>query len=196
MPAYQDIPLATDKLSVSQDDIKNNFLAIKALVDVNHNTFAAGASPEGKHKKIDFTDLGADPAVVGADVAMYNNGSELFIKKAAGAAIPLTGAATLADTGTITLPSGLIIKWGRGTTVGVSAEATITYATAFPNNVFTVFATLSEVAGGATTAQNRCIRVKNYDDAPLALTRFIVRTFLSSSGAFSVASFNWLALGN
>ena len=191
MPAYQDIPLATDKLSVSQDDIKNNFLAIKALVDVNHNTFAAGASPEGKHKKIDFTDLGADPAVVGADVAMYNNGSELFIKKAAGAAIPLTGAATLINNGSTTFPSGLILKWGSSITAAFpDGKKTITYTTPFPTNILAVYATVAVNVGGITTAQDWSIRVYNY----AGVAQFSVIGYKQDQTRHAV-DFCWLAIG-
>ena len=133
MPAYQETkPLSTDKLSDSQADIANNFTAIKALVDVNHEDFNSGASPEGKHTKVDVTNSATHPAVAATDVLLYNYVNamttlqELYVKRTgalATAGIPFTAKGGTTS-GWTYLPSGLLLKWGTDTKSGV---ATVTF---------------------------------------------------------------------
>lgn len=52
--------------------------------------------------------------------------------------------------GSVTLPGGIIFKWGQGTVPGAST-ATIAFSTAFPNAVFTALAVpIGTASGGGT----------------------------------------------
>jgi len=172
MPAYQETkPLATDKLSDSQADIANNFTAIKALVDVNHETFNSGASPEGKHIKADFTNSATHPAVAATDVLLYNYlnaltaQQELYAKRTGALAtegIPITaGSAT--SQGWTYLPSGIILKWGSSTTpVSINLNGAAygpAMANAGSDSTYPVFATFRYPFPAGTLASLLSTRV-------------------------------------
>ena len=123
--AYQsNKPQGADALSQSQGDILNNFISIKALVDINHETF--DIPQKGKHTQVDLTDQTAAPPTSAADeVTLYSNAGDLCLSKDGGAEINFT---TVTDDGTdgyTLLPSGLILDWGRFTlTAGAGAGKT------------------------------------------------------------------------
>lgn len=141
---YQpNIPLATDFISVSQQDINNNFTSLNNAFNTNHVTFNAGGA--GKHKFCSFPDQLASPGTAVNEVAIYSKDvggtSQLFFQREGlapgGADIQMTvGNPTAAANGTSFLPGGIIIKWGS--VVGAPGGNTATFATAFPNNVFSV----------------------------------------------------------
>ena len=150
MATYQPLkPLSTDQLSTSQGYIKNNYTAIKALIDVNHGTFTGGVSPEGKHIKVDIVNSATHPAVTAGDLLIYNyvNATttlqELYVKRhgaLATAGIPFTARAGT-GTGWTYLPSGLLVKWGNvNTPVDVNLNASdpnfsaVYFAMATPTN--------------------------------------------------------------
>ena len=67
-------------------------------------------------------------------------------------ACPFGGfAASLSDTGYQKLPSGLIIQWVRGATLGAASSGLVTLPIAFPNGILAEYATQ---ANGADTAPN------------------------------------------
>lgn len=89
--------------------------------------------------------------------------------------------ATLASPGTTTLPNGLIVKWGTGsTTLGVGS---VTFAAAFPTACFNVQLTPSGATGTLT------IR-------PLALGAFNASGFDVWGDATESFGFNWVAIGH
>ncbi len=95
-------------------------------------------------------------------------------------AIALTdvgAGATIASTGSYTLPNGLILKWGTSSSIANAGNATVTFAAAFPNALFG--ASVTPLAN--TTA---------YWDTPLAAS-FKIHNSGSNSGTFF-----WVALGN
>jgi hypothetical protein len=89
--------------------------------------------------------------------------------------------ATAASPGTMTLPSGIIVKWGTGTTtVGFGS---VGFATSFPTAVFNIQITPS----GATTVLT--IR-------PLALGAATTSGFQVWGDAAESFGFNWVAIGH
>lgn len=91
---------------------------------------------------------------------------------------------TLATIGTATFPSGLIIKWGV-TATGNVVNGTITYATAFPNGIFTVLATINEGTGGS--AVSRFVGVGSLSTSSFA--------WESSSSSVNT-KLDWFAIGD
>lgn len=89
--------------------------------------------------------------------------------------------ATLATTGTTTLPNGLIIKWGTGAIF--SGVGSVTYATAFPHATLNVQLTISSGAAAAT------------QDALIVGAAVTAAGFPAYGNAASTLSFFWLAIG-
>ena len=54
MPAYNDTPQATDRISATQDPIRTNFLSLQAAFGTNHVVPITDAHA-GKHIKVEFT---------------------------------------------------------------------------------------------------------------------------------------------
>lgn len=97
-------------------------------------------------------------------------------------------ARSLGTTGSYTLPGGLIIKWGSGTSSGTAVgNCAVTFATAFPTTCYAVFAISGNSAGyivsgsGSPTASS----------APnLTLRNSSSQVIVSGIG------FSWIAIGN
>jgi len=121
MPVYKDdIPQPTDRLSLSQVELLNNFAAIKALVDVNHETFTGGISPEGKHKFMTMPEQGAAPTTLlnegglYAKVGVTSGATELFFRREDdGDEIAMTEGGHATPAGWTYLPSDFLVKWGK-----------------------------------------------------------------------------------
>src|SRR5690554_1420683 len=123
--AYQNnIPQPSNQLSVSQNDILQNFASIYTLVGVNHVQF--DATGQGKHKWVDFPVQASNPSIVNTDVQLFSktstitNAAELFIQKIDSGAVTRTyemSAGSLITDGWSYLPSGLLLKWGTITPV-------------------------------------------------------------------------------
>lgn len=126
---YQNnIPQATDQLSVSQSDILTNFASIESLIDIDHVDFASPNA--GQHNQVSFplnSNAPAFPVFAPSTIGLYSllattGVNELYITKniAGGIAqVPLT-ASTLSINATPIfsnewfsfLPSGFIVKGG------------------------------------------------------------------------------------
>lgn len=138
MPYQEDIPRPTDILSVSQNDILQNFTTIDTAWNINHVPF--DVADQGKHNKVHLPNQDAivpiDPVTTGTETALYSKTStlttvtELFVMpRNSGTEIPIT-AKLGAATGWAYLPNGLLIKWGEVTATGddtftLAAGATI-----------------------------------------------------------------------
>lgn len=88
--------------------------------------------------------------------------------------------ATKAETGTTTLPNGIILKWGTGGTS--SGAGSVTFGTAFPAATLNVQITISEGTGAAT-------------QSPLILGGFTSAGFSVYGASGTNLSFRWLAIG-
>ena len=133
-------PAAADLLSQSQDDILNNFGAIKTLVDINHVTF--DAANQGKHNFIQFPVQAPVPTTGAGEVGFYSQTSAIsgnpelvFTHQNAGSTYEFTSAVKNA-TGYAMLPSGIIFKWGSGT-VNANTTAVATFSAAAGVPTFT-----------------------------------------------------------
>jgi hypothetical protein len=190
-------PDSTDAMSASQATLKDNFTAIKALVDVNHVTF--GLSDQGKHNIVTIPQITVVPAttpvaVAATEWAFYVNAatSDLFLRHDKGAGTVtgdynLTGA-TKASPGECTLPCGIRLKWGTGS-IGVgSSSSTGSYVgtalTNFHNITFSISTTYT------STKDNR--------DYHLAMTGTTAGWTVTRSGSYNGAAidFYYLAIGD
>lgn len=149
--AYNDsIPLATDALSQSQSEIKDNFTELKIVIDKDHETFGAGN--QGEHKQTTLTDH--TPAAPGVNkVRLYSNTGELCLKKgAAGAEIDFTTITDVAGKGHTKLASGLLINWGNVALTGLTVNHT--FDQAYAGTPYQVIHTLSIDGNNASDAKD------------------------------------------
>ena len=120
--AFTVVPVdINEAFSVSQSKITENFAAINTVVSVDHVTF--DDADEGKHKQITLPEQAADPTTAADEVALYSKASTLggldsalyLRKENDGDVIDFTSAGKEAN-GWTRLPSGILLKWGSGTT--------------------------------------------------------------------------------
>lgn len=128
--AYSIIPDATDKPSVSQQEIKDNFSEIQTVIGANHVTFTGASGDQGKHEVVELTNQSA-PTVTSTDLAIYNflqpvsSTQELYVKRATGAAVAITGGLNSGQ-GWTRVGSGAYFIWGRQVSdANTSADTTI-----------------------------------------------------------------------
>lgn len=150
------IPLASDLISVSQGDIKNNFQSLSTAWNVNHVDF--NASGAGKHNFVEFPNQGADPAGAAAEMTLFSKTaaavSQLFYKRDASASsFQLTGRDPAGTTnGTTFLPGGFIIIWGS--IAAAQNNVVQNFHTAFPNNCFSVQITTNSASNPSASGIN------------------------------------------
>ena len=137
--AYQStIPLATDIKAKSQADIAGNFTQLNTYLTVNHSGLNDAAGLLGKHNFVSFPIQAAGPVTVANECALFSKtvGAEsaLFFKGQSSVAgtgeVNFTTALKTAD-GWTRLPSGILLKWGRGAANGSTV-------TAFPLDILTI----------------------------------------------------------
>lgn len=85
---YYDVPQPSQQINITQPLIKQNFTAIKEIIEQDHISFDnATVANWGKHKYTDFVRQGADKDPDENDIALYvkrsdlTTASELFLKR-------------------------------------------------------------------------------------------------------------------
>jgi hypothetical protein len=129
MPDYDaQIPQPADILSDSQDDILQNFQQLNAAWNVNHVPFNSAAPTQGNHNQVTLPNIpnvtlaAPTPTVIGSAnmwsaQSIYTMTTELqWQRENNGTTIEWTGSSTPTTTnsGWTRLPSGVLLKWGRG----------------------------------------------------------------------------------
>ena len=160
------IPNATDRPSDSQPLIKANFQSIYTVNGINHVQFDDPSGDQGKHKYVSFPLQSASPTTATTEVALFSRTStltglvELAIRKQSdGTVTELTSALKATDGWTI-LPSGLLLKWGLGTsTTGGLVTFTWNTGATIPvfSSVFHVQVSPSNTSTGDINAVTRIV---------------------------------------
>ena len=192
--AYQEnIPQPTDKIKDSQNDLLNNFQAIKTAWDVNHVTYDLG--DQGKHKHVSLPEQAAAPATAANELAIYSKQSaltgisELFVRReSSGTELEATGA-SLGAIGWSYLPSGLLIKWGVGSCTG--NDTFVLPAGAGIPDFTAIYSIQLTVADPAITDIDQAIRATSFV-LPGTITVFASNR--STTGAATVG-FEYLLIG-
>lgn len=186
--AYQENkPLPTDRLKDSQADIQANFVSNKVSFDQNHITF--DAADTGKHKFIQMPVQTLGPVTSATELALYTKEvtgvPQLFLRREnSGAEYDITSA-TATQTGTTTLPSGLILKWGITGSLAGNSLTTYAFPVAFPTNTFSVV-----ITGYLTTDGNQLVTITNYTTTGFTVFNRQLIGFASSCSA------TYFAIGN
>lgn len=83
MVYVKEVPQATERPSVSQPKIKENFTQINDQFGVDHTELAA-SSNLGKHKKVTLYEQADDPETLDNEVVIYakegNDGTDLYVR--------------------------------------------------------------------------------------------------------------------
>lgn len=207
MTFNRSIPQPTDLISNSQPILlSNNQILDSGSTQTgtgfsrNHVTMTDGTNG-GLHNRIDFYQNIATPSVSGFVASLYplnvSSASELAYTNAGGTTQITSGSLaiwkggtgtgvvtiTLASTGTMTLPNGLIMKWGKSTSS--SSSQTISFATPFPNNLFNVQITQT-TSGSSASSAGAVVYTSGFSQSGFK--------FITSSG--SINGFFWFAIGN
>lgn len=141
------IPQPGDLLSVSQNDIKTNFLSADNSFGTNHYKFSDLTANNGKHKFCEFVNLAAVPGGLSSgEGTLYTKpaatpGGDLYYTDDAGGVeyqITRVNDAAIATFGTSVngwtfLPGGLIMKYGTFLTVPSSFTTYTPPGPAFTN---------------------------------------------------------------
>jgi len=142
------IPAPTDRLSVSQGQMQQNFSALDTVFGENHIPFST-PTDAGEHTKITINEpLGADPGATGAKAQVYTKtvlgNSELFFQNSTNIQ-QLTGTSNASPEGSSTLLGGAIIKWGKR--ASVPSGTSIVFPIPFPTATFSLVLTAEDTGG-------------------------------------------------
>lgn len=185
---YQaNIPQSTDLISVSQDDLLQNYQAIDAAWNINHVDF--NLASQGKHKFVEMPVQGADPAGAAGEFTLFSKtnvagNNEVFYKRNAEAnSYQLSGPnPNRAAKGSTFLPGGLLLQWGLETTIANNQQ--YTFDKAFAAAPYSITLT-----GVRSNNQQRALWVS---DGTVTTTAFRIKT--DSTGA-AMKGIYWMAIG-
>ena len=184
-------PNATDPMNVTQPLILNNFGAINELIAVNHVGFNKNGF--GNHNFLTMPTGAVPPSPQSlnpnsTDINLFVNAGQIYGQYPAGATFPITGnnsgSSGTSGVGWCKFPSGIIMKWGIGTTV----NAFITFPTGPSIPVFTQYPTyfkITPLASAPNAYGNIGVEAGNYGNGQF-------RVF---GVAVNGAQVNWFAIG-
>lgn len=142
LPYNGAIPTAGQRLRDSQPQMLENFGSLQTYLETNHVAFADG--DPGKHKYVSMPEQVAAPATAANEMALYTKVdggvSELFVRReSSGNEIQITDTVT-APVNSMTLPNGIIMKWGETAATAILPDAwtTVNFAVAFPTACLSV----------------------------------------------------------
>lgn len=174
------IPLSNQSLGQTQPTINNNFTVLNTNMGADHVDFTFAAPPGGnggRHNTVTLVQQSGDPAAVASAPILYTKSvtyagpltlSELFMRRASGDTGNVIQLSTkqpvAASNGSTFLPGGLMLQWGDCGTV-LPTGTTVTFATAFPNNVLQVVVTVYQNGSNST-------RVVTVDASTFSATTF------------------------
>ncbi len=202
----QNIPLATNKPSVDQPNMKTNTNSVNSILSVDHLSFgqATGVLSDGYHKAIHLANQASDPAAVLTTTEIYSkqvtfnsvSDTALFARSGSGTITQLTAPNSIstATNGFVFLPGGIILQWGRRST-NFSSGSTIgteTFPVAFLNSVLSVtgnpLMNYTPVGNRPNSQGSLNIRASSLAN----LTTFDWQFYTNSS---DYKGFDWIAIG-
>lgn len=194
--ALNNVPLSGQTLANTREPIRANFSTIDTAFSVNHVPY--GSATQGKHNLVTFPAQAADPLTLPTEVAIYSKNvggvPELFYRPQnqpiiGGISYNFTSAVKTA-TGETTLPSGVRLKWGIGTTTA-SGLLTVNFASAF-TTIFIVQATVAYTANVPNpNSKDRLIQIYAYTNLLFSVVTYIP----DAARNRRPAEFTWFAIG-
>ena len=186
------IPQASDNLSTSQGQILNNFTQLDNIFAFDHFTWDDPTTANrGLHKQIDFpvpTTVSSPTGTASVSYSKLVGGvGSLYFDNSAGSSCVWRGglstglvALTPGVNGSMTLPNGVIMKWGNQSSI--TDNVPINFPTPFPSTCWAV-----TVSGYFNSTVERSIYVK---PGSLGASSFTCRTDSGSMGVI------YWAIGN
>lgn len=216
MPYSYNIPLATDKLSISQGQIQGNFNALGAIAG-NTNASSSSLNATSGFNWVYLPSNGSTPpsgsAFPAGVVALYGatnattTRQEVYLNRTSGAgagavvqvaitasriakAAPVPGAQG-DNTGWTMLPSGIKLVWGVGTG-NVNSTITVTLAgdQAFATTILSVQCTIINSSASGVGSNQQIVRVMSFPG-----TNQFNATITNITGALAGGAFMFLAMG-
>lgn len=173
--------------------IRNNLDGTFQTVAVDHvnNNGEPGGNPAGYHTVIHQVTQSGDPATVNGVNQVYSktvsNDTALFMKSGLGVVQQLSGAFTAAAEGSVTLPGGIIMKWGE-VAATIRSTGMVTFPIQFPNNCFNVQTSTSADSQSVTGFSGATI---------VAISKpSFTYTYDSDGQTSHFNGFYWFAIGN
>lgn len=180
----QGTPISTEKPSISQSKMEDNFQALDSYFGNNHVKFSAGSN-NGMHTGIQMITQTSSPTTTSIG-ALYTktvgSNPELFWHQTTGNEIQMTSGNTSATVvGYSFLPGGLLIQWGIKTGVTNASHATVTFGKTFSINPYSVISQAIGL-GGDYSWTNGSITTAGFD-------------LYNSKPAPGTRDFYWIAIG-
>jgi hypothetical protein len=205
------IPLPTDNLSVSQNDLLQNFTSANTSFSIDHYSFDDLTTNNGRHKDIHIVKRVGDPVNVAGVEIVYSKDytpdttggtadTQLFAMTGAGGISQLTGNSSLQE-GWCWM-GGVLLQWGvvavsSGSGSSSHRQGTVTFkdrvvgaSIPFPNNCFVVTTNLTISVQGATSPASNTLSIFSK-----SATNF-TWTFNTSGNITDQPQFYWMAIGN
>ena len=136
----KEIPQATERPSVSQPKLKENFTQINDQFGVDHTELEA-SSNLGKHKKVTLYEQADDPETLDNEMAIYakegSNGTEIYIREENNGSINKLSVANLVAVASTNINGTLINDRFNVASAGVvqAASNNTTYRFTFENEL-------------------------------------------------------------
>lgn len=176
MPYNNNIPLATDVISASQQQLLDNFAALQQLFELNHVNFNQAA--QGKHKWLTMPSQVAAPATLAGEIALFSRTSayttqpELCVRKENNGAVIEMTSSLGANPGWAFNSSGILFKWGSLTALAVDypVGTTVAFPVAATIPVFgTVLNALVTTASGPGVSTDTMATLRNVTVADITV---------------------------
>lgn len=200
-PWNPNIPLATDEISDSQNDLLNDLQSIDAWVNVNHVGFDS-APNTGKHKLVEmpqqagpaFAPIAGEVALECLASAYGANAPTLVYLQNALPPIEMTSAG-LTPSGWSFLPSGLLLKWGSFAIAGLGQLGINLNSAGFPVYGTGIFSAYIQVTGSnANLDPNIAIIINSQMTTPALLAYNVVTRSTALAPTFPCLGF-YMTLG-
>jgi hypothetical protein len=194
MPAltyYNNIPAATDQISLSQPQIQTNFGSIDSLIQVDHATFAS--TNAGFHNKITFPVQPSAPSFALGNIGLYSflnpttTVNELYITLQDGTRVPMS-ASSKAGVGYTYLPSGLLIQWGTALGKG---NVAVGFPIAFPHSTLNIQTTCTV---SSTSTDPNVVGITS-NESSTGFNLYIVTRDAANTPAPFNTNIAWVAIG-
>lgn len=189
------VPLATDLISATQQPIHDNYAEIDNFVNVNHVGF--NVVDQGKHKFVTLPVRGSTPVPLVNEINIFSRTSaftgdpELCVARSTGQVTEMTSIDPVNEWAFTS--SGLLLKWGSGTVSGVAASIVYPAAGNIPT-FSTVFNVMITVQYPSATDENKNATI--IDITNPAFFRIIGSQRTSNAPPGSPVSFFYLAVGS
>jgi len=188
--AYKDIPLPTDVLSVSQQDIRGNFSQANTSFGVDHYAFNDITAQNGIHKQVRMKNQAA-PGFAPGDGVIYTTTFDGNFwpawQNALGSTLMLGSASQPLANGFASISGSILIQWGIISKSGpVTPVLFVTANKNFPSNCFNVL--LTPTVNTLTTGQLYSVL-----NGSVTNTGF---SFGTSTAYPNGSDFFWVAIGN